>query len=586
MTTSRIRIDDLRLSQDPLSEEDIEAQLAAFEAKERARLGLEGDKPREQYVENINSVFTAAQRPETTLLIGGLTMAHDALISKGLSAIGYDVRPLPVPDYESLRYGKEFGNRGQCNPTWFTVGNLVKYLTWLRDQQGMETREIKERFVFLSAGACGPCRFGTYVTEYRKALRDAGFDGFRVVLFQQQGGFKQATGEEEGLQLSPPFFVALIKSLVVGDVINLMGYRLRPYELEPGATNRAVERAKEIAGEQLTRGQSDLAGDLKALLAIRREFSRVRVDRTTPKPKVAIIGEFWAMTTEGDGNYKMQAFLEEEGAEVDIQIVTAWLLFMIWENVRDTKLRMELREDDDKAEGARKGLAGTDPWKKIATLWAAERVLRVVFQAIANTVGVHGYHLPDMDTVAEVAERFYNNELRGGEAHMEVGKVILNTLHSKVNMTLSVKPFGCMPSSGVSDGVQSAITELHPKAIFLPVETSGDGAVNVYSRVQMMLFKAKQQAREETEAALAHWGMTREDVARTLGSYPILQRAWMHPPHKHGATSADTVHLIGRLRNPRRALHAAASSWTRSATSALSRHAREALSRARALAAS
>jgi predicted nucleotide-binding protein (sugar kinase/HSP70/actin superfamily) len=47
-------------------------------------------------------------------------------------------------------------------------------------------------------GACGPCRFGTYVTEYRKALRDAGFDGFRVMLFQQQGGLKQATGEDVG----------------------------------------------------------------------------------------------------------------------------------------------------------------------------------------------------------------------------------------------------------------------------------------------------------------------------------------------------------------------------------------------------
>ena len=50
--------------------------------------------------------------------------------------------------------------------------------------------------MFVTAGACGPCRFGTYVTEYRKALRDSGFDGFRVLLFQQQGGLKQATGEE------------------------------------------------------------------------------------------------------------------------------------------------------------------------------------------------------------------------------------------------------------------------------------------------------------------------------------------------------------------------------------------------------
>ena len=38
---------------------------------------------------------------------------------------------------------------------------------------------------------------------------------------------------------------------------------------------------------------------------------------------------------------------------------------------------------------------------------------------------------------------------------MEVGKLIQNVAKSKVNMTVSVKPFGCMPSSSVSDGVQS-----------------------------------------------------------------------------------------------------------------------------------
>ena len=27
-----------------------------------------------------------------------------------------------MPDNDALRYGKEFGNRGQCNPTYFTVG--------------------------------------------------------------------------------------------------------------------------------------------------------------------------------------------------------------------------------------------------------------------------------------------------------------------------------------------------------------------------------------------------------------------------------------------------------------------------------
>ena len=93
-------------------------------------------------------------------------------------------------------FGRLAWHSRHTNPTYFTVGNLVKYLITLRDKHGMTSKEIVDKYVFLTAGACGPCRFGMYVTEYRKALRDAGFDGFRVVLFQQTGGLKQATGEE------------------------------------------------------------------------------------------------------------------------------------------------------------------------------------------------------------------------------------------------------------------------------------------------------------------------------------------------------------------------------------------------------
>ena len=46
-------------------------------------------------------------------------------------------------------------------------------------------------------------------------------------------------------------------------------------------------------------------------------------------------------------------------------------------------------------------------------------------------------------------------------------------------------------SSGVSDGVQSLITSKYPQSIFCAIETSGDGKVNVQSRVQMFLFKAR-----------------------------------------------------------------------------------------------
>jgi predicted nucleotide-binding protein (sugar kinase/HSP70/actin superfamily) len=417
------------------------------------------------------------------------------------------------------------------------VGNLVKFLSTLRDKHGMTAEEIIKKYVFLTAGACGPCRFGMYNTEYRKALRDAGFDGFRVVLFQQTGGLEQATGEASGLEINAAFCWALLKALLAGDALNALGYRIRPYEVNPGDTDRAIEQSKKIIYRALETRRNILA----ALWECKPLFEAVKVDRTVARPKVSIIGEFWAMTTEGDGNYQLQRFLESEGAEADIQLVTAWVLYLIWEARRDTLERMNLR-------GADGGKYGLDSLKgpfaigsKLAGLVAADKLVRVVFQTFAHSMGLYGYHLPDMYEIARVSDQYYSNDLRGGEGHMEVGKLIMNVLHSKAHMTLSVKPFGCMPSASVSDGVQSAITEKFPGTIFCPVETSGDGRVNFYSRVQMYLFKAKQAAVAELDRACEEHGVTIEQVRAYLEANPHKARSLHKAPHRYAGNGADLV---------------------------------------------
>jgi predicted nucleotide-binding protein (sugar kinase/HSP70/actin superfamily) len=355
-------------------------------------------------------------------------------------------------------------------------------------------------------------------------------------LFQQQGGVKQATGDELGLKINAEFGVAIVTGLLAADVVNLLGYRLRPYEVVEGSTNLAIEECKSILEKKLEKGGSPFM----ALLQCRRVMKRVKVDRTIAKPVVSVIGEFWAMTTEGDGNHHLQAFLEQEGAEVSIQPLTNWILFMVWENRHDTKERMKLRTDDV----ARKGLDGKDPTKKLWGLAVAEKAIKGLFQSYAHAIGLYGHHLPDMEEIARLSVDTYGNDVRGGEGHMEVGKLI-HFVEDKVNhMTVSVKPFGCMPSSGVSDGVQSFVTTKWPEAIFLPIEITGDGEVNVHSRVQMMLFKARQKAREEFDQALSDTGMDEQTFRERISGSRRWRRSFWRPAHKVAGAAANLVYAV------------------------------------------
>ena len=144
-------------------------------AEERLRLEREAGVVHKQvhhFHKPIERPFTKDQRHRTTLLFGGLTWKHEKLVLGALEGLGYKTEVVPTPDVKAFQLGKEYGNNGQCNPTYFTVGNLVQYLQNL-EEAGMKREDIINNYIFLTAGACGPCRFGMYEAEYRLALRNA-----------------------------------------------------------------------------------------------------------------------------------------------------------------------------------------------------------------------------------------------------------------------------------------------------------------------------------------------------------------------------------------------------------------------------
>ena len=83
------------------------------------------------------------------MLVSGLTLAHDTLVCAAFSNLGYKVEHHAARQ-QALQFGKELETE-RSNPTYFTVGNLVKHLVHLRDKHGMATKDIVENYLFITA---------------------------------------------------------------------------------------------------------------------------------------------------------------------------------------------------------------------------------------------------------------------------------------------------------------------------------------------------------------------------------------------------------------------------------------------------
>jgi predicted nucleotide-binding protein (sugar kinase/HSP70/actin superfamily) len=573
------KLDEERLDQ-------VKQQIERERQRLRAAAGLVQIK--DQFRKPLERAFTAAERGRITILIGGMTWKHDNLFRAVFEGCGYKCETLPVPDVPAFQLGKEYGNNGQCNPTYFTVGCLVQYLQQL-EKRGLPRQDIVNNYVFFTAGSCGPCRFGMYEAEYRYALQNAGFDGFRVLLFQQDDGIKAASGEA-GLKFTVDFGMGMLNAMNLGDTINDIIYQIRPFEVQRGETDRAFEESVETLCRTLrerppfeimqrapnwTRGYltrhdkfmrfwnswgkvyENLYGKpyVDALEACRARIDEVEIDRTKVKPVVKITGEFWASLTEGDGNFNMFRFLEREGAQVIVEPVATWVAYLLCQAKARAANNKEVREHHERLPWyayKRKIARELGYEAKILGFSVGEVMWAYFYHRVGKKLGGLAHRLVDQRELARLAEPFYHRFARGGEGHLEVGKNIFYTVHHRCHMVLALKPFGCMPSSQ-SDGVQSAVMNKFKDMIFLPIETSGEGEVNAHSRVQMALGEAKAKAKTEFEVALQSTGKSLDDIRAFVADHRELRRPFYHVPHREGVagTAAQFVLHVSDLMDSR-----------------------------------
>ena len=546
--------------------------------------------PVQHFHRPIERPFTAEERDRVTILFGGFTWKHEKFIQNAFQGCGYRCQPLPNPTLSSYHLGRAFGNPGQCNPTYFTVGNLIQYLREL-EGHGLSKQQILDNYVFFTAGSCGPCRFGMYESEYRMALEKAGFGGFRVLLFSQNDGIKAESGEP-GLNFTVNLGFGSMNALNLGDITNVTAYNLRPYEVVPGETDRAIEWVvEELCRLLRDQGSIDVLGRLpewlysrldrneklrmtvnvvgklrehwygkaylESLRRCRARFGEFEVDRLRVKPLVKVTGEFWAQLTEGDGNFNMFSFLEREGAHVAVDSIGNWVMYLLHQAKANAKERKNV---DAPYPDAAWWEIKKQLWnelhfqKKWTPLTLGERIWARQYQRAAEALGSVAAPLLPQKELARLAHPFYHSLARGGEGHLEVGKSVYYTTNHLCHMVLAIKPFACMPSSQ-SDGVQSAVVNRFPEMIFLPIETAGEGEVNAQSRVQMALTEAKAKAWAEFDRCLATTRVRPEGIRDYVADHPELRSPLYRVPKRAGVAGVAAnfvLHVAGRMKGSRR----------------------------------
>ena len=162
------------------------------------------------------------------------------------------------------------------------------------------------------------------------------------------------------------------------------------------------------------------------------------------KPIVKITGEFWAQTTEGDGNYRMFSFLEREGAQVLVEPIGTWIMYMIHQAKQANADKAGVTED----EAMPASRASTSAWppsrrpEEERHPVAGRGRLHPRVEPPARGARQHPprAHRP----VRAPADRPPDGQLRagGGEGHLEVAKNIYYSNKDMCHMVLSLKPFG------------------------------------------------------------------------------------------------------------------------------------------------
>jgi len=335
---------------------------------------------------------------------------HAYAVRAAFERCGVKAEVLDEPDEESLMYGKRFTSGKECFPCVVTTGDMLRKI----NSPGFEA----DKAVFFMPGADGPCRFGQYSQFHRIILDELGHTDIPIYSPNSRTSYT-----DFGLEGSE-FRKLGWNGVVFIDCLHKLLLRCRPYETEPGRTERLYYTYLRKLDECMVN-----AGDMSALAYEAATAFSLLPRAGEQRPIIGLVGEIYLRNNRFSNNHLITK-MEALGCEVHLALFSEWIHYTSYTYRLDSIYKRQVK----------------DVFKAYLQEMFQRHTEHRLEKAFARA-----FPMPEETPVTQVvalAEPYLPVEVRG-EAVLSIGKAI-DFKRNGASGIVNCMPFNCMPGTIVT----------------------------------------------------------------------------------------------------------------------------------------
>ncbi|MGO9309840.1 MAG: acyl-CoA dehydratase activase-related protein [Spirochaetia bacterium] len=435
----------------------VRIRLRSLQAAVRARAGR-GSRLPVCPVPPARPVFTEEMRQRYTILAPQMSPIHFRLVEHAFRLSGYRLEILPEVDRNAVNEGLTFVNNDACYPSVLVVGQMMAALR--------SGRYDLRRTALLITQTGGGCRATNYIGFIRKALADSGMGHVPVISLNALGLEKNP-----GFRVTGRLVARGLMSLVYGDLLMRMLYRVRPYETVPGSAQQLCDRWTARCRDSLARGGWIRYG--RTIRAMVRDFDALPIAGGR-KPRVGVVGEI-LVKFHPTANNGIVDLIESEGAEAVVPDLVDFLLYATYGG-----------------QYRRRSLAGS---LQGALLSRAAIAMMEAFRGPQKRALARSRRFRAPSTITALA--------RGVNGIVQLGNVtgegwfltaeMVELIREGVEAIACIQPFACLPNHVTGKGMIRELRRRHPGVCVSAIDYDpGASEVNQLNRLKLLLASARE----------------------------------------------------------------------------------------------